>query len=126
MDPNALREALRERVERRLAGKGVDRAEIVRAIDAVVRALPAGVIQDTAEAGDGADSEVVLAVAASSVPDLASRARRSLELAGVSILDSAFASAGRHTVVTVRVPAASRDAAARAAAEQGWHVSVVG
>lgn len=128
MDSNALRSALRERVARKVAGKGVDSSSIDRAVDAVVRALPADVIQDTEQAsarGDGAVSEVVLAVAAPSVPDLASRVRRALVGAGVPVIETGSGTAGRHTVITVRLPGTASDLARRTAEANGWRVSNV-
>ena len=141
---DTIRRSLRDRVAKHVAGKGISGSAIDRAVDAVVEALPADVIENTpgsaaagparspqpaarsaVPAGDGELQEVVLAVTAVSVPDLASRVRRTLDTAGVRVSDAATATAGRHTVVTVRVRADARAAAEQAAAAAGWKVSLV-
>ena len=141
---DSLRRTLRDRVAKRVAGQGVSRHAIERTVDAVVDALPADVIENTpgsrtagpigspqtaarsaVPAGDGGVAEVVLAVTAVSVPDLASRVRGTLDKAGVRVSDAATATAGRHTVVTVRVRADARAAAEQAASAAGWKVSLV-
>ena len=107
----AVRNALRERVARKVAGSGISPRAIARAVDAVVSALPAGV-----DAGSpGSDGEVVIAVAARSVSDLGSRVRAALEKDGVRVNEVAVASAGQHTVVTLRAPAGARDRIAKIA-----------
>ena len=124
---DGIRRALRDRVAKRVAGKGISPRAIDRAIDAVVEALPPDVIEGTPSQshGDGGVSNVVLAVTAVSVPDLGSRVRGTLEKAGVRVAEAATATAGRHTVVTVRVRADARAAAEQAAAAAGWKVSLV-
>ena len=141
---DSIRRALRDRVAKRVAGKGISPRAIDRAVDAVVEALPPDVIEGTpgdrstgpirspqpaarsaVHAGDGGVAEVVLAVTAVSVPDLASRVRGTLDRAGVRVADAATATAGRHTVVTVRVRADARAAAEQAATAAGWKVSLV-
>ena len=107
----AVRTALRERVARKVAGSGISPRAIARAVDAVVSALPADI-----DAGATAtEGEVVIAVAARSVSDLGSRVRAALEKDGVRVHEVAVASAGQHTVVTLRAPAAARDRIARIA-----------
>ena len=128
---DGVRRALRDRVAKRVAGRGISGSAIDRAVDAVVDALPSDVIADTRSGrpaeptGDRAIAEVVLAVTAVSVPDLASRVRGTLEKAGVRVAEAATATAGRHTVVTVRVRADARAAAEQAATAAGWKVSLV-
>ena len=142
---DSIRRALRDRVAKRVAGKGISPRAIDRAVDAVVDALPSDVTQDTpadrsaasparspqaaarsaVPAGDGGAAEVVLAVTAVSVPDLASRVRGILDRAGVRVTEAATATAGRHTVVTVRVRSDARAAAEQAATAAGWKVSLV-
>ena len=61
-----------------------------------------------------------------SVPDLGSRVRQALTGAGIEVHDAATATAGRHTVVTVRLPSASAAAARKVAEDAGWGVSLVG
>ena len=126
-----IRRSLRDRVAKRVVGKGVSGSAIDRAVDAVVDALPSDVIADTrsggsaAATGDRSVAEVVLAVTAVSVPDLASRVRGTLEKAGVRVAEAGTATAGRHTVVTVRVRADARAVAEQAATAAGWKVSLV-
>ena len=130
-DRDSIRRTLRDRVAKRVAGKGISGRAIDRAVDAVVDALPPDVMEDThsgrgaVPTGDGGVAEVVLAVTAVSVPDLASRVRGTLDKAGIRVSDAATATAGRHTVVTVRVRADARAAAEQAAAAAGWKVSLV-
>ena len=125
MDRNALRAALIQRVGRKVGGRGIPAGTVAQAVEAVVQALPSDVIEDTPASGDGAESEVVLALTAASAPDLASRARRALEGAGVTVKDAATATSGRHTVVTMRIPAAARAAAEGVARAGGWKVSLI-
>jgi hypothetical protein len=94
-----------------VAGSGISPRAIARAVDAVVSALPSDVDGGTTDA----DGEVVIAVAARSVSDLGSRVRAALEKDGVRVSEVAVASAGQHTVVTLRAPAAARDRIARIA-----------
>ena len=107
----AVRTALRERVARKVAGSGISPRAIARAVDAVVSALPT----DVNPAAPVSEGEVVIAVAARSVSDLGSRVRAALEKDGVRVNEVAVASAGQHTVVTLRAPAAARDRIAKIA-----------
>lgn len=107
----AVRTALRERVARKVAGSGISPRAIARAVDAVVSALP----DDVDARSPGSEGEVVIAVAARSVSDLGSRVRAALEKDGVRVNEVAVASAGQHTVVTLRAPAAARDRIAKIA-----------
>jgi hypothetical protein len=96
---------LRERVARKVAGSGISPRAIERAVDAVVSALPPDLEAGSAPAG----GDVVIAVAARSIADLGSRVRAALEKDGVRVHEVAVASAGQHTVVTLRAPAAARE-----------------
>lgn len=109
-----MRRALRERVARKVAGSGISPRAIERAVDAVVAALPPEMDGDSGSS----EGEVVIAVAARSVADLGSRVRSALEKDGVTVSEVAVASAGQHTVVTLRAPAAARDRIARIAEAQ--------
>ena len=113
----AVRTALRERVARKVAGSGISPRAIERAVDAVVRALPAE-IDGAAATAASPDGEVVIALSARSVSDLGSRIRAALEKDGVRVNDIAVASAGQHTVVTLRAPSAARDRIAKIAEAQ--------
>jgi hypothetical protein len=113
-EAEAVRAALRERVARRVAGSGISPRAIERAVDAVVAALP----PDVDQVGGSSEGEVVIAIAARSVADLGSRVRAALEKDGVRVSEVAVASAGQHTVVTLRAPAAARDRIARIAEAQ--------
>ena len=96
-----------------MAGSGISPRAIERAVAAVVAALPPDVGDVTADA-----SEIVVAVSARSVADLGSRLRAALEKDGVKVNEIAVASAGQHTVVTLRAPASARDRIARTAEAQ--------
>ena len=112
----AVRTALRERVARKVAGSGISPRAIDRAVDAVVRALPSGV-GDAPAAGSG-EGEIIVALSARSVSDLGSRIRAALDKDGVRVIDSAVASAGQHTVVTLRAASSARDRIAKIAEAQ--------
>ena len=66
---------------------------------------------------------VIAAVSGRSAPDLGSRLRAALGREGVSICALGIATRGRHTVVTLQVPAAARQALERVAAEQSLSLS---
>lgn len=97
-----LHQALAERVNRKLAGQGVPAAAVDAAVAQVVAAL----------AGHG---ELVAALSARSTPDLATRVRRALEREGVVLDRVGLATAGAHTVVTLRVPATDAEPLRRVA-----------
>jgi len=116
-----VRRALIERVGRTLQGEGVPRARVASAVDAVL----AGLDRSAGAPAPALNEPALVAVfTARSAPDLASRVRRGLEQAGVRVIEAGFATAGRHTVVTTRVPASSRDALAGAATALGAALSV--
>ena len=107
-----MRRALRERVARKVAGSGISPRAIERAVDAVVAALP----PDAAASNPLSSPEIIVALSARSVPDLGSRVRAALAKDGVLVADVAVASAGQHTVVTLRAPASARGKIAQVAA----------
>jgi hypothetical protein len=91
-----LREALVERVERRVTRRGVSRATIVSAVDRVLSTLDARDARPSA-------SDVLIVLASTTHADLASRTRQALAAHGVVPSDAGVAAVGRHTVVTLRV-----------------------
>src|SRR5688572_1069237 len=112
-----LRRTLAERVARKVDGHRIDRRVIDATVDRVVAALDAG---DAAAASAPAASApaasrapdaamLLAAVSARSTPDLASRVRAALEREGVRDVELGRGSAGRHSVVTLRAPAAARE-----------------
>lgn len=115
---DTVRRALRERVARKVAGSGISPRAIERAVDAVVDALP----RDAAAPGS---SQLVAALSARSVPDLGSRVRAALQKEGVGSIEVAVATAGQHTVVTLRFPAHARDAVTRIAGQLKASLTIV-
>ena len=115
-----VRRALRERVARKVAGSGISSRAIERAVDAVIAALP-----DTAALDATAGPEVIIALSARSVPDLGSRVRAALQKEGVAVSEVAVATAGQHTVVTLRAPAAARDRIGRIAEGQKASFTII-
>ena len=109
------RVALTERVARRVQAHGIPRASVEAAVDRVLATLDAG---RTGESG-----WVVAAFGARSVPDLASRVRGALGREGVPEAELGAATAGQHTVVTVRVPTTARDAVERIASQLSLSLS---
>ena len=93
--PEAVRQALIQRVSRKVSGHGVTRRSIESAVDRVLAALPTDLPAP-------AHTPRIAVLSAASAPDLASRARRALEAAGVRVLDIGTGTAGRYTVATVR------------------------
>ena len=93
--PEAVRQALIQRVSRKVSGHGVTRRSIESAVDRVLAALPTDMPAPAAPPR-------IAVLSAASAPDLASRARRALEAAGVRVLDVGTGTAGRYTVATVR------------------------
>jgi len=120
-----VRAALREQVARKVAGSGISPRAIERAVDAVIAALPPEVDGIAASSEGEGEGEVVIAVAARSVADLGSRVRSALEKDGVSVSEIAVASAGQHTVVTLRAPSAARDRIARIAEAQNASFTIL-
>jgi len=70
--------------------------------------------------------EILFALSAESMPDLASRVRQKLSSSEIAPLDSGSATAGRFTVVTLRMRATSRAALDEIARSMGATLTVVG
>ena len=116
-----LHRTLVDRVARRVEGRGVPLA----AVDAAVGSVLAALERRERSAPAAPAGEVVAAVTARSLPDLASRLRAALARAGVTVGPIGIAAAGLHHVATLRIPAAARPALDAAAATLGATVSVV-
>src|SRR5688572_23974459 len=136
--PVDVRQALIQRVSRRVSGHGIARRSIEGAVDRVLAALPVGMAQrDRARealpaAGDrpaqlssSSGPAIVAVLSAASAPDLASRARRILERERLRVLALGTATAGRHTVLTVRLPVGSEPVLERVAGELGASLTVL-
>ena len=126
-----IRRTLTERVASRVAGEGISRASIEAAVDGVVAALgqrstPAA----PSPAASGAHAPVpdgstmIAALSGQSAPDLGSRLRAALARDGIRVAALGIATRGRHTVVTLRLPATARQALERIAAEQSLSLSI--
>ena len=113
----ALEEALRERVTRLVATRGVPAARVRAAVRQVVAALPA-------RAGPDAREVTVLATFAATRPDLASALRAAGAARGVRVVRAGHGSAGRHTVVAALVAAADREQLPAVAAALGASLAV--
>ena len=124
---------LTERVASRVAGEGITRASIEAAVDGVVAALgrrsavpltlPANAAPPPSEpVPDGAT--MIAALSGQSAPDLGSRLRAALARDGVKVAALGVATRGRHTVVTLRLPASARQALERIAGEQSLSLSI--
>jgi len=111
-----IRGPLADRVERKLAGRRIKRAVIDAAVERVVAALA------TAPATPN-DDALVMALSAASLPDLASRVSAAFARGGVVPFEMAHARAGRHAVVTVRIPVAQRGLVEGIAQELGARVT---
>jgi hypothetical protein len=96
--PEAVRQALIQRVSRKVSGHGVTRRSIESAVDRVLAALPTDLSAPSTPPR-------IAVLSAPSAPDLASRARRLLEREGVRVLAIGTGTAGRHTVATIRFAA---------------------
>jgi hypothetical protein len=116
--PEAVRQALIQRVSRKVSGHGVTRRSIEGAVDRVFAALPREIARD-------ATPPRIAVLSAPSAPDLASRARRLLERDGVRILDVGIGTAGRYTVATIRLAGAGTIDLQRLAGELRASVSVL-
>lgn len=124
-----IRRTLADRVASRVAGEGIPRASIEAAVDGVVAALGSRssvAAPPRSEASqampDGAT--MIAALSGQSSPDLGSRLRAALAGAGVRVAALGIATRGRHTVVTLRLPASARQALERIAAEQSLALSI--
>jgi hypothetical protein len=126
------RRTLTDRVERQVAGRGIPRRHIEDVVDRVARVLDArlpdpassrasltGAGDADGAAGPRGDGQILAVLSASVMPDLASRTRRALAEDGLAVSHSGSASEGRHTVVTLRMPASSETLVRRVAAQLG-------
>lgn len=113
------RDALIERVEQRVRTRGLDRAAVTAAVDQVLcrLALP----DESSPSG-----QVLVALSAESMPDLASRFRLALHGAGVAVGDVGTATVGRHTVLAMRAPGDQVQTVATLARKSGARFRVVG
>jgi len=116
--PVDVRQALIQRVSRRVSGHGIARRSIEGAVDRVLAALPA-------HRSPSSGPAIVAVLSAASAPDLASRARAALERERLRVLALGTATAGRHTVLTVRLPAGSEPFLERLAGELGASLTVL-
>jgi hypothetical protein len=116
------RRALAERVQRRVAGRGIPRQVIE---DAVARVGDALEPLSAASTGDVAAESIVAVFTAPSAPDLGSRVRAALLAESLTPLGMGTSTSGRHTVATVRLDATARVAAERAATRLSASVSFV-
>lgn len=94
------------------------------AVDAAVGSVLAA-LDRAPTAAPGTGGELVAAVTARSVPDLASRLRAALAGSGVEVGPIGIAASGFHHVATLRIPAAARPQLESAARALGASVSVV-
>ena len=102
------REALSDRVERKLAGRRIPREAMRAAVEQVCSAIDSSGTPES-------EPDVVLVMSAPSTPDIASRVRERLDKAGIKPLETGVGSAGRYAVCAVRVRARD-EAGVRAAA----------
>lgn len=116
--PEAVRQALIQRVSRKVSGHGVTRRSIEGAVDRVLAGLPA-------EFAGAAAPPRIAVLSALSAPDLASRARRLLEREGLRVWDVGTGTAGRYTVVALRLAGEATTDLQRLASELGASVSVL-
>ena len=128
MHSDELERALAARVAGLVEGRGIPRARVSAAVRQVVAALRRDAAPRTSEAtmpSDHAATPLVLAALAAARPDLASATRAACSVAGVSITALGTGAAGRHTVVTLLVPAAARAALAAVAQSVGAAVTLL-
>ena len=116
--PEAVRQALIQRVSRKVSGHGVTRRSIEGAVDRVLAALPPELPRSQAP-------DRIAVLSAPSAPDLASRARRLLDRQGVRVLDIGTGRAGRFTVATIRFAAGGTPDLQSLASELGASLSLL-
>ena len=130
------RRTLAERVQRKVAGRGISRRDVDDAVDRVARALAARhpstapVVADptvhhatSCGCAKHAQPELLAVLSASAVPDLASRARDALSRDGVAVQGLGVGHAGRHTVVALRAAVVHADAIRRVAERFGASIA---
>ena len=122
-----IRRALTERVGQRVAGRGVPQAVVDDAVRRVVEQIESSQAGSQVASNPRPDgqSSFLAAVSARSIPDLASRVRRGLERDGIAVTDVGHGTAGQHTVVTLRLPAAARPALERLAEQHRFSLSLL-
>jgi hypothetical protein len=126
--PDEIRRTLAERVNRRVQGHGISRASVDDAVDKVLQSLGAAGANPASEAGDSSRAstpvssnaksgarQVLVALSARSVPDLASRVRTALAKDGITVGAIGTAMAGNHNVVTYSLDESARPAIERVA-----------
>jgi len=106
------------RVEQRLGGRGVSRVAIQEAVDRVLAKL-------TLPDESTGVPQTLFALTVQSMPDLASRVRQKLSAAGIQPSESGVATAGRHTVMTIRAHADARSQLEAVARELGAELTIV-
>lgn len=116
-----IRRTLADRVASRVAGRGIARSAIDEAVDGVMAALGSQPQSDPTVSGG---AMMVAAVSGLSAPDLASRLRGALAREGVAMTAMGMATSGRHTVITLQLPVAARQALERLATEQSLSLSI--
>ncbi len=127
-----IRRTLTDRVASRVAGEGISRASIEAAVDGVIAALGDRTAPASHSATHGTPASatvpdgrtMIAALSGQSAPDLGSRLRAALARDGIRVAALGVATRGRHTVVTLRLPASARQALERIAAEQSLSLSI--
>ena len=128
MHSDELERALAARVAGMVEGRGIPRARVSAAVRQVVAALRRAAPPRAAEAPmprDHAGAPPILAALTAARPDLASATRAACTVAGISITSLGTGAAGRHTVVTLLVPAAARAALTAVAQSVGAAVTLL-
>jgi hypothetical protein len=114
-----VRQALIQRVSRKVSGHGVARRSIEGAVDRVLAALPAH------PSAPPTATPAIAVFSAASSPDLGSRVRRAFGRTAGTVLGIGTATVGRHTVVTLRHAGADRSQLERIASDAGASLSIV-
>ena len=114
------RRALAERVLRKVEGRGIPRHVVD---DAVIRVTDALDRQSSAPMTEAEGHSIVAVFTAASAPDLGSRVRSMLRSESVAASAMGISTAGRHTVVAVRIAAGARAAVERTASRLSMSVS---
>ena len=124
-----IERTLAERVAQRVAGRGISRRAVDKAVARVLDTLPASAVGSVPAASPivtpYTGATILVAVTARSVPDLGSRLRAALVRDGIEPGVIGLATAGHHNVATFRIPASARDGTARAATVLGYAMTVV-
>jgi hypothetical protein len=110
------REALSDRVERKLAGRRIPREAIRAAVEQVCSAIDSSGTPES-------EPDVVLVMSAPSTPDIASRIRHRLNQAGIKPMETGTGSAGRYAVCAMRVLTRDEAGVRAAAADLGLSIA---